>query len=156
MTRIERSIEIDQPPDAVFDVLIDLDRLPDWATNVVDTGDISETPIRTGSSFRQTVRIGGRTLDTEWRVTQLERPRQIAYAATAVGGGTLAMKQMVSAADGGSRVVLELDYEIPGGFLAHIVDRAYIERRNEREVEHSLHNLKELLEGQWSEPLRGR
>lgn len=57
------------------------------------------------------------------------------------------MKQTVAPTNGGSRVELELDYELPGAFLGDLVDRAYLERRNEREAEHSLHNLKDLLEG---------
>ena len=59
MTRIERSIDINRSPDEIFDLLVDLHRLPDWATNVVDTHAISDTPIRQGSTFRQTIRIGG-------------------------------------------------------------------------------------------------
>ncbi len=150
MTRIERSIAINRPPDEIFDLLVDLHRLPDWATNVVDTHAIADTPVRQGSTFRQILRIGGRTLDTEWRATEVERPRHVVYEATAPDGGRLAMKQHIVPADDGCRLTFELDYELPGGFLGHIVDRAYLERRNEREVEHSVHNLKELVEGRSS------
>ena len=57
------------------------------------------------------------------------------------------MKQTVSAAGGGSRVALEIDYELPGGLIGQLIDRAYVEGHNEREAEQSLQNLKELLEG---------
>jgi len=147
MARIERHIEIDREPGEVFEAITDLDLLPDWATVVVETHDLPARPLRNGAAFRQTIRIAGRTLESEWRVAELERPRHVAYEATAPGGGRLAMKQTVVPTDGGSRVELELDYELPGGFLGEVVDRAYLERRNEREVEHSLHNLKDLLEG---------
>ncbi len=147
MTRIERSIEIDRTPEEVFAVITDLDRLPDWASIVVETHDVPDRPIRNGATFRQTIRIAGRNLESEWRVAELERPRHVAYEATAPGGGQLAMKQTVVPTGSGSRVELELDYEVPGGFLGALVDRAYLERRNEREAEHSLHNLKDLLEG---------
>lgn len=56
------------------------------------------------------------------------------------------MAQQVRGEGGRSRVELDLDYELPGGFAGEFVDRAYAERRNEREAEHSLHNLKDLLE----------
>lgn len=147
MTRIERSIEINRQPEEVFDLLTNLDRLPDWATIVVETRDVPDQPIHNGSTFRQTIRVAGRNLECNWRVAELERPRHVAYESTAPGGGQLAMKQTVIAAGGGSRVELELDYDVPGGLLGEVADRAYLERRNQREVEHSLHNLKDLLEG---------
>ncbi len=49
--------------------------------------------------------------------------------------------------DGGSRVELVVDYELPGSFLGELLDRLYVERRNEREAQHSLENLKDLVEG---------
>jgi uncharacterized membrane protein len=56
------------------------------------------------------------------------------------------MRQIVRPTGGGSRVELDLEYELPGGFLGEAADRVYVERRNEHEAEHSLHNLKDLLE----------
>ncbi len=130
----------------MFEVLADLDRLPSWASVVVENHDTPPKPLSVGHTFRQTVRVVGQNLQSDWKVTELERPQRVAYEATAPGGGQLTMRQMVSAREGGSRVELEIDYELPGGLLGELVDRAYVERRNEREAEHSLQNLKELLE----------
>ncbi len=57
------------------------------------------------------------------------------------------MRQVVVPTDGGSRVELVVDYELPGSFLGELLDRVYVERRNQREAQHSLENLKDLLEG---------
>ncbi len=147
MTRIEKTIDIDRSPEEVFEVLSDLDRLPYWATVVVENHDTPDKPLSVGDTFRQTVRVAGQNLETDWKVTEVERPKRVAYEASASGGGQLTMRQMVSARGGGRSVELKIDYELPGGFLGELLDRAYVERRNEREAEHSLSNLKELLEG---------
>lgn len=147
MARIERTIQINRKPEDVFALLTDLDRLPDWATVVVETHDVPHRPIRNGTTFRQTLRVAGRNLEAEWHVAELEPPRHVAYKATAPGGGQLAMKQTIVPSGDGSQVELELDYDLPGGFLGEMVNQVFLERRNEREAEHSLHNLKELLEG---------
>jgi uncharacterized membrane protein len=149
MTRIERQIEIDRSVEEVFELLTDLDRLPDWATMVLenhDTPDTPEKPLRSGQKFGQTVRIAGRNLTTQWEVSELETGRRVGYRATGPGGSRLEMHQRVQPRDGGARVELEIDYELPGGALGDALDKAYVERRNEREAEHSLSNLKELLE----------
>ncbi len=146
MTQIERQIDIDRSPQEVFDVLADLDRLPDWATTVVENHDTPDKPLEVGQTFGQTIRLAGRNIRTEWEVIDVERPRHLAYRATGPAGATLEMHQRVEPDGEASRVELELDYELPGGALGDAVDRIYVERRNEREAEHSLHNLKDLLE----------
>jgi uncharacterized protein YndB with AHSA1/START domain len=93
MARIERHIEIGRPPAEVFALLTDLDRLPEWATIVVGTRDVSEFPLREGRTFRQTLRVLGRDVESDWRVTELQVPRRVAYEAAAPGGGTLTMRQ---------------------------------------------------------------
>jgi uncharacterized protein YndB with AHSA1/START domain len=146
MAHIERSVEIEASPEAVFKVLTDLDRLPDWSTVTVKTHEVPDGELKVGSEFRQTLRVLGRNIDCDWRVTEADPPNRIAYEATAPGGGQLRMAQQVRGEGRRSRVELDLDYELPGGFAGELVDRAYAERRNEREAEHSLHNLKDLLE----------
>jgi uncharacterized membrane protein len=146
MARIERHIKIGRPPAEVFALLTDLDRLPEWATIVVGTRDVSEFPLREGCTFRQTLRVLGREVESDWRVTELEVPRRVAYEAAAPGGGTLTMRQTVVSGDGNSRVELELDYELPGGWLGELLDRGVVEEQNEREAEQSLERLKTLAE----------
>ena len=146
MTRIERSIDIDRSPQEVFALLTDLDRLQEWATVAGDTRDVSSRPIRNGTTFRQVMRVLGQDLETDWRVDELNAPHHVAYFATAPGGGELAMRQTVIPVRGGSRVELQIDYELPGGFIGELIDRAYVEGHNEREAERSLENLKRLLE----------
>jgi uncharacterized membrane protein len=151
MALIQRAIDVEAGRDRVFALLTDLDRLPEWATIVVETRDVSELPLRPGCRFRQTLRVVGRELESEWRVTELEAERRISYEATAPGGGSMTMRQTVTPRDGGSRVQLEIDYELPGGLLGELVDRAFVEEQNEREADRSLANLKELLDGQAAE-----
>ncbi len=147
MTKIDRSTDINASAVEVFDVLTNLDRLPTWSTITVETHGRPRQPIEKGDAFRQTLRVLGRNLDSTWRVVELQRPHKVAYETEASGGGTLRMVQTVHDLPGGARVDVELDYELPGGFLGDWFDSAYAQRRNERELEHSLHNLKELVEG---------
>lgn len=148
MTRIERTVELPRPPEEVFRVLTDLERLHEWATIVVDTREVSDTPLRAGSTFCQTVRVLGQEIESNWRVTELDAPHVISYEAQSPLGGSLAMTQRVEPAGDGSRVQLELDYELPGGVIGAVVDRVYLERQNEEEAERSLENLRALLRAQ--------
>jgi uncharacterized protein YndB with AHSA1/START domain len=150
VARIERNVDVDASREAVFEVLTDLDLLSAWSTITVSTDDAPSQPISEGDTFRQTLRVLGRNLKTTWTVTELRRPEKVAYTAQTQDGGTLRMAQTVSDDDGRSRVAVELDYELPGGVVGELFDSVYAERRNERELEHSLDNLKDLIEGRRS------
>ncbi len=150
MAKLDKSIEVDAPPKQVFEALTDLDLLPVWSTITVETHGTPRKPIDEGDTFTQTLRVLGRNLECTWEVTRFQRPKLVAYSSEAPGGGMLRMVQAVEQTGGGSRVEVELDYELPGGLVGELFDSAYAEQRNERELEHSLHNLRELVEARVS------
>ncbi len=113
---------------------------------MVETREVSDRPLHRGCTFRQTIRVLGRELDSEWSITELEPGRHVAYEATAPMGGLLTMKQTVVPREARSRVRLEIDYELPGGLVGDMLEHI-VEGQNEREAERSLQNLKELLDG---------
>ena len=145
MSEIRKSAGVNASPEQVFALLTDLDRLPEWSTVTVATQDAPSGELRQGDTFRQTLRVVGKQIDAEWTVTELDRPRHIAYEAKGPAGAWLRMAQTVQPSGGGSRVSVEIDYELPGGAIGGAVS-SLMERRNEREVEHSLHNLADLAE----------
>ena len=147
MSRFERSIEIERPPAEVFDTLTDLNGLAHWATTVVETRNAPDRPLVAGDTFEQTVRVAGASMETDWKVVDVQRPHYVQYECKATPGGWLRMTQRVLESNGGSRVELEIEYELPGGFLGEALNKLYVERRNEREAESTLQNLKDLLEG---------
>lgn len=146
MTEINRSIEIAGAPEAVFRELTDLTRLTRWST-ITDSHDGSDEQLTLGQEFDQSIRVAGVKLPTHWRCVEYEPPGVVTYEATSPGGGRLHMRQSVEPMPYGSRIDLHVDYDLPGGVLGDLLDKLYVERRNEREAEHSLQNLKELVEG---------
>lgn len=148
MTFLERSIHIDERPEEVFRILTDLKLIPRWAVIAQDTYVRPESDLaEVGQEFHWTIRVAGMDLETDWVVTEYEPPRAVAYRVASAHQGRLEMKQRVlDAGAGGSRVELEVDYELPYGLLGEAVDRALVERRNQGVMERSLQNLKDLVE----------
>ncbi|MDP9019877.1 MAG: SRPBCC family protein [Actinomycetota bacterium] len=146
MAKINRSIEIRATPEAAFESLINWSALTQWST-VTHSHDGPDLGSGVGDEFDQQVRIAGLPLRTHWRVVEFDRPWSLTYDVTAVGGGRMTLRQEVAPSGEGIRVEFDVDYDLPGAFLGEALDRVYVQRRNEREVEHSLQNLKDLLEG---------
>jgi uncharacterized protein YndB with AHSA1/START domain len=148
MTYIERSVHIDERPEEVFRILTDLKLIPRWAVIAQDTYVRPESDLTAqGQEFHWTIRVAGVDLETDWVVSEYEPPRAVAYKVESAHKGRLEMQQRVlDAGDGGSRVELAVDYDLPYGFLGEALDRALVERRNQGVVERSLENLKDLVE----------
>jgi uncharacterized membrane protein len=41
---------------------------------------------------------------------------------------------------------IEVDYELPGGFVGGVADKLFVERAIERDIKHSLENFKAICE----------
>ena len=148
MTRIERSIHIEERPENVFRILTDLKLIPRWAVIAQDTYVRPESELTAkDQEFHWTIRVAGLDLETDWVVTEYDPPKAVSYAVTSAHEGRLEMKQRVlDAGDGASRVELEVDYDLPYGFLGEALDKVVVEHRNQAVVERSLQNLKDLVE----------
>ena len=148
MTRIERSVHIEEKPEVVFRILTDLKLIPRWAVIAQDTYVRPESMLTAAEQeFHWTIRVAGMDLETDWTVTEYDPPRAVGYAVKSPHDGRLEMKQRVlDAGDGGSRVELEVDYDLPYGFLGEALDKVVVEHRNQAVVERSLQNLKDLAE----------
>lgn len=146
MAKFTRDIEIQATPEVAFEALTNWARLAEWSTVTV-SHDGADRCSGVGEEFDQQLRIAGVPLQTHWRVVKFDPPRSLAYEVTAMAAGRMTLRQQVTPSDQGSRVEFDVDYDLPGAFLGAALDRVYVERRNEREVEHSLQNLKDLLEG---------
>lgn len=145
MNQIRRELDIAASPETIFALLTDVDRLPDWSTITLETHDPSPGRLKKGDTFTQTLRVLGRTFQSDWRVIELDAPRRIAYEATGPAGAQLRMRQAVRAREAGSTITFDVEYELPGGFLGDLAELV-AGPRNERELEHSMHNLKDLAE----------
>jgi uncharacterized protein YndB with AHSA1/START domain len=81
---ITETFEVDRPPAAVFAVLTDPERLPEWQPTTIDVRRTATGPLSQGEVFEETHKAGPRRLDSTFRVAALDPPRQ--FALTAVDG----------------------------------------------------------------------
>jgi uncharacterized protein YndB with AHSA1/START domain len=146
MTHIERETEIDRSPEDVFEVLRDPRNLARWVTILEGVSGAPQRPLRAGDGFEQRLRVMGAHLGSRWEASNVEPPREIRYEATVRIEIPVSMVQRIRSSRNGSRVELEVEYELPGGLAGDVLDRAFVKRRTQRDAERSLRRLKRLLE----------
>lgn len=148
MGHVVNRFHCDAPPERVFELSIQSERIPEWQTNLVEVKDATGPLDRVGASYVGVMKIGGRRLDGRWEVSRVEKPRYLELRGTAPGGGQATVINRFEPAPGGTDLTFELDYELPGGFVGGLADKLFVERSLERDVRHSGENFKAICEAE--------
>lgn len=148
MARIQHEVHIQAPPERVWQLVIDPQRIPEHNTTVVEVHDATGPLDHVGARYRSVSKVYGRRIEGPWEVTEVEPGRRLVVRGTAAGGGEVTVVTTLEPADGGTRTAVEIDYTLPAGFLGEVANRLFVERSLEREVRHSADNFKALAEAE--------
>ena len=140
MIRIEHSLEISRPPEDVFEVLVDLDRLPDWQSSAIAAS--SDGPLELGSLVHEKRRFLGRELADELEVVAFDPPRRLTLRSQR-GPVRLTIDHELEPNGGGTRLTVVASGK-PGGMMKFA--GPMIERTAREEIRSDFARLKELLE----------
>ena len=86
MSHLSTTLRIEAPASAVFDLIADPARSPEWQTLLVEMDDVAGRPGGVGSSFSGYYRVAGRKLAARFVVTAAERPTLFQVSASTTGG----------------------------------------------------------------------
>ena len=145
--KVERSIEIEAPPEQVYDLVMDPRRLADWVTIHAGLKEAPSGELRKGSELVQCLKLAGRRFDVHWEVVQAEKPRRVVWE----GRGPVHSHAKVVYdfdPDGNDKTCFSYtnEYSMPGGPLGRIAAGA-LRGTSQRESERSLEKLKRIIEG---------
>ena len=141
--RVEESIEIDRPPEKVFDYVAKPENLPEWSGIVVEVHKETQGELREGARFTTVAKFLGRRFETPMEVTAHEPPRRHSDRST---GGPFPQEYtfvLEETAGGGTRLTEVAEGE-PGGFFRLV--GPLLEMAGRRQFRADLGNLKDLLE----------
>ena len=146
MTLVTASIDIDAPPERVYDAMLDPDRLEDWVTihrrvNRVDGGEPHE-----GYEMDQTLCLRGANFKVRWTLTEADRPDHATWEGRGPAHSYARTSYRLTARDGGTQFDYENEFKAPGGFIGAAASRALMGGVPQREANRSLQRLKALIE----------
>jgi uncharacterized protein YndB with AHSA1/START domain len=148
MSRVRASIEIDAPPERVWDVVMDADRLGDWVTIHRGTEEASDRPLRDGSTVRQKLCLRGVNFHVRWTVEEARAPKLAVWEGRGPARSKAHTVYRLSPSDGGTRFDYENEFKAPLGPLGAAASRALVGGLPEREATDTLRRLKALIEDQ--------
>jgi uncharacterized membrane protein len=127
----ETSRHIDAPTRAVWEVLFDVARWPEWTPTISSVERLDDGPFTVGS--RAEVRQP-RLPRAQWQVTEVVDGRSFTWEATGPGARTIARHEVLPDGDG-SRVTLSIEQAGPMGAVAAVIWRGLTQRYIEVEAE---------------------
>ena len=152
MGHVRQMGHVDAPPGKAFALTIDPSRDPEWNSSVVEVKDVTGKLDKVGASYTAILKLGGRPLETRWEVTKVEKPRLLEQTAASIAGGHATSTTTFEPAGGGTDITIEVDYELPGGFVGGMADKLFVERAIDRDVKHSIENFKAICEAEVGVP----
>ena len=147
MTLVTASIEIDAPPEQVYDLALDPTRLDEWVTIHRRVNSRDDGPPREGYQMVQTLHLRGANFHVRWKLTEADRPGRATWEGRGPAHSYARTSYVLKAVDGGrTRFEYENEFKAPGGFLGAAASRMLIGGVPKREATRSLQRLKQLLE----------
>lgn len=140
---VQVSEMIHAPIQKVFDFIVDPTQTPKAMTGSIENSNISEFPLKEGSTYNYKYKMLGVTLDGVWEVKQIESPK--IYSARTLGDAESEWNYELHEDAGVTYITLTVTYK-PPRTVAERVKKAAMTRVNELEAKNFLHNLKVLTE----------
>ncbi len=140
MIRVEVALEIERPPQEVFDYLVDIERVPEWQSSAAASH--VDRPLGVGARIHETRRLLEREAHTVLEVSAFDPPRRLTLR-TISGPVKVDIDHRLETHGDGTllHVVAEADPGLMVGFA-----KPLLERQAKREVRGDFDRLKELLE----------
>jgi carbon monoxide dehydrogenase subunit G len=143
--RVERTTHIAAPPKAVYDVVMDPQRLRDWVTIHDRLEGRPRTPLKHGSELTQHLRLAGRRFKVHWEVVENSPCDHVVWEGRGPFATHARVEYRFDSNDGGTDFSYVNEYDLPGGPLGRVAGRA-VSRVTQKEVDGSLQRLKQLVE----------
>jgi uncharacterized protein YndB with AHSA1/START domain len=147
MTRVTASIEIEASPEEVWELVMDPERLDEWVTIHRELGEVSDRPLKDGSTIEQTLCLRGVNFHVRWKVAEARRPKVAVWEGKGPAHSrTRTQYRLAANGNGGTRFDYETEFKAPLGPLGAAASRALMGGVPKREATRTLEQLKALAE----------
>ena len=147
VSTVHAHIEIEVPVQKVWDTVMDPYHLKDWVTIHRSVKDVSDNPLRKGSTMDQVLHIRGVSFHVHWTLTDVSSPQRAEWEGQGPAHSLARILYELSGdAQGPTRFAYTNEFVPPGGRLGNVASRFIVGATSEREANNSLARLKALLE----------
>lgn len=149
MSTVQVRIDIEAPPQHVFDTVMDPRRLGDWVTIHKSVSNVSAQPLHEGAQMDQVLHMRGVSFKVHWTLVGLHPPRRAEWQGRGPALSRALIRYQLRGEDAGPTTFeYTNEFRAPGGPLGGVASRVVVGSASEREARESLSRLKALIERQ--------
>jgi carbon monoxide dehydrogenase subunit G len=143
--RVERKVELNAPPEKVYDLVMNPHRLEEWVTIHHKLEHAPRGALEHGDEVTQTMKLAGRKFKVRWTVVENKPCDHVVWEGKGpVFSHARVMYDFEPSGDG-TVFSYTNEYDLPGGALGRIAGNT-VQRVTGKEVDASLQKLKGLVE----------
>jgi uncharacterized membrane protein len=147
MSTVRAQIEIDAPVERVWDTVMDPSCLKDWVTIHKSVKNVSDQPLRRGSTMDQVLHIRGVSFNVHWTLSKVSSPQNAEWEGQGPAHSVARIRYELSGdGQGPTTFAYTNEFMPPGGRLGNVASRFIVGATSEREANNSLARLKALVE----------
>jgi uncharacterized protein YndB with AHSA1/START domain len=143
---VRETIFIAAPPERVWETVMDPTKLEQWVTTHDSVESATPGPVSEGDSFKQKLRLAGKSFAVDWTVVEADEPRIARWRGDGPAGSTAQVVYRLEDEDGGTRFDYENEFALPGGAMGKIAGGLLSAAPGRREARKTLDKLRALLE----------
>jgi uncharacterized membrane protein len=145
MAKISSSILINKPVEEVFDYAASPYNGPAFIPNLNENTNIRPEKPGAGQKFEWRFNLLGVDVTGTAEVAEFQRPNLVVMKTE--GGTNSTWTYKFEEEDGGTRVSVEIEYDLPANLFERLTNKLVVDKVNQRTSEQMLGNLKTILEG---------
>jgi carbon monoxide dehydrogenase subunit G len=139
-------IDIAAPPEAVWAVVMDPERLHEWVSIHRGLVEFSNGTPAVGATMEQCLALRGAKFKVKWELAQCDAPHLAEWRGKGPARSKAETEYRLEAHDGGTRFHYRNEFKAPLGPLGAVASKALVGGLPEKEAHASLNALKALLE----------
>lgn len=144
---VEADIQIDAPPETVWQTVMNPDRMSEWVTIHRKMDSADPGPPKEGMKMKQTLCMRGASFKVQWELVECKDAEKAVWQ----GRGPLRSHahteyELAPDGDGGTQFHYVNEFRAPGGPFGKAASKALVGGLPKREAEKSLRRLKALVE----------
>jgi uncharacterized membrane protein len=143
MSRVTKVVSIKADPKTVLDYIADVKNHPAFISALKSVDNLHGDPKSIGESWDWTFTMGGVELKGKAETADYVEGKHYSFKTT--NGIVSTFSYSVEPETSGTRLTMDVEYEIPQNVVAKLLDKAVVERLNDQEGDRAVENLQAIL-----------
>lgn len=144
MPRITKTVSINAAPEKIIDYIANVKNHPAFISSLKSVDNMNGESHQVGSNWDWVFTMVGVELHGKAETKDYTPGKHYSFMTT--GGVSSTFSYGVEPEGQGSRLTVDVSYEVPDNVIAKMVDKSVVERLNAQEADRTTENLKAILE----------